>query len=197
MATWIPTFMRDFAAYLQNPNVYMYGRWDVPRANMEGGVDVGSPGGTPVYAIADGEIIGAGNFWHSGSIYTAGSGNPGYGVVTTRVNVPGHGLQDLYYQHIDLDPSITQCMIGGTPCKGQVVKKGDRIGTIRDNVGMLEMGFNANWWGVWGHDHPGPWPDDPRPMLVALLNTGEPASLGGKPGAGTGGDSTGTGAGQG
>lgn len=183
VSTWLPTYMQELGAWFTNPSVYMYGRWDNPPSAMEGGVDMGSPGGTPVYALADGEIVGAGTFWHSSSIYTPNSGAPGYDVVTERVNVPGYGPEDLYYQHIAMNPNI-QPDYSGTP-DGQFVHKGDLIGTIRPNVGMLEMGFNANWGGIWGASHPGGWATDPRPMLEALLQTGPPANLGGQPTVGT------------
>jgi len=149
----------------------MYGRWAVPSANMEGGVDLASPGGTPVYALATGPIMGVGNFWHGGGscLYQGGAGcTPGYGVVTTRVDVPGYGLQDLYYQHINLSPGLAV---------GQIVQQGQQIGTINSAVGELEMGFNANWGGVWGTNHPAPWATDPRPMLQALM-TGNPQPVG-------------------
>lgn len=180
--TWVPSYMDNMRTYFSNPAAYMYGRWDVPAANMEGGVDLASPGGTPVYAIADGPIIGAGPFWHSADLYTPNSGNPGYDVVTTRVMVPGYGLQDLYYQHIAMVSTITPCQ---NNCGNQYVHRGDLIGTVRANVGEIEMGFNANWGGVWGINHPGAWATDPRPMLTALLQEGVPPQLGGQPTADT------------
>lgn len=165
---WIPTFIKDLGAWINNPSIWMYGRWlpGGPSRN-EGGVDLGSTGGTPVYALADGVIMGAGNFWHS-------PGNPGYGVITTRVNVPGSGLQDLYYQHIDIASNINDCT--GSACNGQVVHKGDIIGHIHPGVNMLELGFNAGWGGIWGTNHPGAWATDPRPMLKALVETGPPGA---------------------
>ena len=33
-------------------------------AQMEGGMDLTSPSGTPVYALADGLVVGAGYFYH-------------------------------------------------------------------------------------------------------------------------------------
>lgn len=164
---WIPDYMKAMQAYLSNPNVPgMYGMWDSPIPGYkgfvpgEGGVDLGAPIGTPVYALADGPIIGAG-YWNDNA----------HGVVTTRIDVPGSGTQDLYYQHITLDPSIIQCT-GGT-CPGQVVTRGERIGTVGPYA-ETEMGFNANWGGIWGNSHPGPWAIDPRPMLAALLNEQAP-----------------------
>lgn len=143
----------------------MYGRWN-HAAQMEGGVDLTSPGGTPIYALATGPLIGAGNFWHSSDLYTPGSGNPGYGVVTQRVNVPGYGPQDLYYQHIQIAPGISTCYANA--CNNQIVQKGQLIGWTTPGVNEVEMGFNANWGGVWGINHPGPWATDPRPMLATL-----------------------------
>lgn len=149
--TWIPDFLKNLATA-------NYGMWDSPTPGLhpdgsitpgEGGVDVGTPNGTPVYAIADGTIIGAG-YWK----------DSGHGVVTTRVNVPGAGPQDLYYQHIQIAPGITQ---------GQTVTRGQQIGTIGP-YNEIEMGFNAQWGQPWGTNHPGPWVADPRPWLNAILN---------------------------
>jgi hypothetical protein len=94
------------------------------------------------------------------------NGAPGYGVVTQRVNVPGYGPQDMYFQHIAIDPSIKLCPDGNC---NQMVYAGQQIGTIHRGVGMLEIGFNANWGTVWGTNHPGAWVDDPRPLMKALL----------------------------
>jgi hypothetical protein len=162
------TYLQDIINWIKNPGVYMYGRWDNPPSAMEGGVDIGSPGGTPVYALATGVLEGAGNFWHSANLYTPGSGNPGYGVLTERVNIPGYGMNDLYYQHIQLSPNIQTCYAGN--CNGQVVYKGEQIGTIIPGVNMLEMGLNADWGGVWGTNHPNAWATDPRPEIAALIN---------------------------
>jgi Peptidase family M23 len=148
---WLP-------AFLQNLATANYGMWNSPEPGLhpdgsvtagEGGVDIGTPNGTPVYAIADGSVIASG-YWK----------DAGHGVVTTRVNVPGAGAQDLYYQHIQIDPSIKA---------GQTVKRGQFIGTIGP-YNEIEMGFNAAWGGVWGTNHPGPWVKDPRPWLSAILS---------------------------
>lgn len=148
---WIPDF-------LQNLKNATYGMWDSPTPGLhpdgsvtpgEGGVDIGTPNGTPVYAIADGTVVGAG-YWK----------DSGHGVVTTRVNVPGAGLQDLYYQHIQIDPSVKI---------GQTVTRGQKIGVIGP-FNEIEMGFNAQWGQPWGTNHPGPWIADPRPWLNAILN---------------------------
>jgi Peptidase family M23 len=157
---WLP-------AYLQNLATANYGMWNAPDPALhpdgsvtpgEGGVDVGTPNGTPVYAIADGSVIASG-YW----------------------NDLGHGAgpQDLYYQHIQIDPSIKT---------GQTVKRGQLIGTIGP-YNEIEMGFNAAWGGVWGTNHPGPWVKDPRPWLNAILS-GNGAAPSGSPS--TGGTATGS-----
>ncbi len=148
---WPPAFMHNLATAT-------YGMWNSKTPGLhadgsitpgEGGVDIGTPVGTPVYAIAAGKVIGAG-YW----------GDNAHGVITTRVNVPGAGTQDLYYQHIQLDQGIKQ---------GQDVVRGQRIGTIGP-FAEIEMGFNAQWGQPWGTNHPGPWVKDPRPWLNAILN---------------------------
>lgn len=171
---YLPQWMKDLEAWFNNPNVYMYGRWDQPAYKNEGGVDLTSPGGTPVYALEGGYLQGAGDFWHGGGncLYSGGTGcSPGYGVVTIREDVPGYGLQDQYYQHINLNPSIPTCYAGN--CNGAYVPKGTLLGWVNPAVGEVETGFNADWGGIWGVNHPGAWATDPRPMLAALL--GEPA----------------------
>lgn len=174
--SYLPQWMRDLAAWFANPNVYMYGRWDQPASKMEGGVDLTSPGGTPVYALESGYLQGAGNFWHSANLYTPGSGNPGYGVVTIRENVPGYGLQDQYYQHINLNPTIPTCYAGN--CNNVFIPKGTLLGWVNPAVGEVETGFNADWGGVWGVNHPAAWVTDPRPLLAALLGEPAPSSVG-------------------
>lgn len=147
---WIPTF-------LQNLATANYGMWNSPTPGLhpngaitpgEGGVDVGTPNGTPVYAIADGPVIASG-CWNDSA----------HCVVTTRVNVPGSGAQDLYYQHIQIDPSIKT---------GSQVKRGQKIGVVGP-YNEIELGFNSGWGGIWGANHPGPWIRDPRPWLNAIL----------------------------
>jgi len=173
VSIWSPTYLQQMAQWISNQSISMYGRWNTPSSANEGGVDLPSPGGTPVYALATGVIQGVGNFWHGGGscLYQGGAGcTPGYGVVTTRVNVPGYGLQDLYYQHINLANGLAV---------GQTVQKGQLLGTINSAVGEVEMGFNANWGGVWGSNHPAGWVTDPRPMLAALMGQGAPSSVGG------------------
>lgn len=166
---WIPAYLAGMKPYLDNPNVSgMYGMWDAPDAADvngpfgpgvpgEGGVDLDSPQGTPVYALADGKIIGIG-YWK----------DQGHGVVTTRIMVPGHGTNDIYYQHIIFDPKLKQ---------GQTVKRGQQIGTI-GQYNEIEIGFNANWGQPWGENHPAGWVKDPRPLIEALMAQGDPGSGG-------------------
>ena len=167
-----PLWLKDIIAWLNNPNTPMYGRWNHPppagnpNAAGEGGVDITSPGGTPVYALAAGPIEGAGYFWHSSSVYTPNSGSPGYGVVTERTNVPGFGYEDIYYQHIKLAPGIQTCY--ADQCNGQTLQKGQLIGWVEPGVNEVEVGANANWGGVWGVNHPQAWVTDPRPLIAAL-----------------------------
>ncbi len=162
LALWL----KDLAEWIANPNIPMYDRRQHASAN-EGGVDLTSPGGTPVYALASGQVIGAGTFVHS-------NGNPGYGVVTTRVDVPGYGLQDLYYQHIDIAPWIKNCT--GSACQGQQVSAGQLIGWVRSDVGEVETGFNAGWGGIWGENHPGQWVTYPEPLLAILAQGSSPVT---------------------
>ena len=147
---WLP----DFLANLKTAN---YGMWNSPTPGLhpdgsvtpgEGGVDIPIANGTPVYAIADGLVVGSG-YWKDN----------GHGVVTTRVVVPGQGLQDLYYQHIQIAPGVKE---------GQQVTRGQLLGTIGP-FNEIEMGFNAKWGQPWGLNHPGPWIADPRPWLNAIL----------------------------
>jgi Peptidase family M23 len=160
---WIPPYLANLAtstytmATAPDPGLHP----DGSVTPGEGGVDVGVANGTPVLAIADGKIIASG-YWN----------DLGHGVVTTRVNVPGAGTQDLYYQHIQIDPSIHT---------GDTIKRGQQIGVIGP-YSEIEMGFNAEWGGVWGTNHPGPWIADPRPWLQAILSgSGAPPTGGNIP----------------
>jgi len=138
------------------------------RAANEGGIDIPAPGGTPVYALAAGTLESNHLFWHNPpDVANPHGGAPGYGVLTERVNIPGFGLNDLYYQHIDLNPAIPTCM--GGDCNNIQIAKGELIGWTRGDVGELEMGVNANWGPVWGPDtHPGPWVD-PETRIRSLV----------------------------
>ncbi len=121
------------------------------QAPLEGGIDIGLPRGTTITALCDGELVGAGTFWHS-------DGSPGYGVVSERCNIPGMGRGDVYYQHIDIASGINFCKNG--QCGGQTIKRGQVIGTSKSPPGDIEVGINPPWAGVWGPlPHPGPWVD--------------------------------------
>lgn len=155
-----PAWLQEMEAWINNPSIYMYGMWDSPTPGDvngpygpgvpgEGGVDLGSSQGTPVYALATGKVIASG-YWKDKL----------HGVVTTRVNVPGQGLQDLYYQHINIASGITP---------GMTVQKGQLIGTV-GSLNEVEVGFNANWGYPWQNGkHPGPWVKDPRPWIKSLM----------------------------
>lgn len=164
MAYWIPTYLKDLAPYLTDKNAYNYGMWNAPDpADVngpngpgvpgEGGVDLASATGTPVYALQSGTVIGVG-YWK----------DQGHGVVTTRVDIPGYGSNDLYYQHIIFDPALKI---------GSEVKRGQKIGTV-GQYAEVELGLNANWGQPWGLDHPQGWALDPRPQIKALMALGDP-----------------------
>lgn len=145
---------------------------------MEGGMDLPSPAGTAVHSLGDGNVIGAGYFWHP-------AGNPGYGVVTVRTKMPDGSVADVYYQHIQIAQNIVLCnQYGGQIYGGvvgpkptfQTIQKGQLLGT--NIVGEVEVGVNADWSGVWGDSpHPGPWLDDPEDTIRSLMSYG-----GGTPG---------------
>jgi hypothetical protein len=158
-------------------------RYPADWSDGEGGIDFGAPTGTPVIALADGVLAGAGYFCNaSGSFFLqSDSGACDHGVVTTRVTNQDGTQTDLYYQHIILNPGVRLCANGISSCGGQVIKKGDVIGYISD-FGMLEMGVNVGnppnkeapypngWGGIWGAD-PAPGPHvDPERYLRALIS---------------------------
>lgn len=159
--------------------------WD----DAEGGIDWNAPIGTPVTALADGYITGAGYFCKAAGTYnmTSDAGACGHGVVTTNVTNQDGSVTALYYQHIILNSAIMPCWNG--QCGGQTVKQGQVIGYISD-FGMLEVGVNTPWGGIWG-PNPKPGPHvDPEPYLRALImgrNTTGTISGTGLPGVGIGG----------
>lgn len=152
------------------------------KAAYEGGMDLPSPGGTKVYALGDGIVIGAGYFWHP-------NGNPGHGVVTIRTHMPDSSLADIYYQHIQIAPSIILCgqtggqlyngVVGPAPTH-QPITAGQLLGTVVDGVNEVEVGVNADqpysqggWGGIWGGTNPaGPWADDPEDIIRSLMQHG-------------------------
>ena len=170
-------WLKDIVAWMNNPSIPMYGRWNHPpppgnpNSPGEGGVDITAPPGTPVYALGTGELLSADTF------SALGFAHPG-AVLSERVNVPGYGLQDIYYQHIDLLPGFQTCLAGD--CGGRVIQAGQEIGTV-GSVGETEVGFNPNWGSLYGPpNHPGSWPSDPRPLISALItgNAGGPTKSG-------------------
>lgn len=172
------------------------GLWNIARAggvgnsSNEGGIDCVAAPGTPVYALAAGQLRGAGYFCHGGPFNNTSSfcanGNPGYGVVTIRCTVPGYGSNDIYYQHIVIDPSIKLYPNGTT--SGPNIAKGQLIGTVSQQ-GETEIGFNATNWGtIWGPDpHPGAWSTTPDVLIRALVNADPSFNWGTQTQAGTGG----------
>jgi hypothetical protein len=141
----------------------------------EGGIDLGSKDGTPIYALADGYVIGAGYFYHP-------DGSAGNGVVTTRINNQDGTQTDLYYQHITIDSKITLCNQRGGQLYGgktgpaptfQQVKKNQLIGVVAIGMGETEVGMNADWGGIWGNSpHPGAWENDPEDYIRSLMALG-------------------------
>lgn len=143
----------------------------------EGGMDLPSPKGTKVYALASGTVVGAGYFWHADGTY-------GAGVVTVRCTLPDGTTGDLYYQHITISNNIILCnqtggqlyggVVGPKP-SGQVITAGQLLGTVTFNE--VEVGINADWSGkningIWGDGHLGPWIDDPEDIIRGLMDTG-------------------------
>src|SRR5229473_2026917 len=125
----IPSWASGMSDYLKHHNSNNYYIRRGNQGRNEGGVDLGAPHGTPITALAGGRIIAIGyHLFH-------GNGNPIYGVVTMRVKVPGHGWQDIYYQHLDLIPGLHV---------GQTITKGQLIGHV-GAYSMTEVGFNAGW----------------------------------------------------
>jgi hypothetical protein len=144
----------------------------------EGGIDWSVPQGTPVTALADGTVKGAGYFCSAKKIFSSSSDQCDHGVITTRVTNQDGTQTDIYYQHITLAPGVQPCF-KSSDCT-QTVKKGQVIGYISD-FGMLEVGVNVgnvrgsapypNGWGtIWGTD-PAPGAHvDPETYLRALIS---------------------------
>ena len=150
-------YLKDLNTWIAQPSTWLYGRWNQPASAAEGGVDLNSPAGTPVFALADGTVVGVGK-----------NNVDGNDVVTTRINVPGYGPQDLFYQHI-VKNSHVPLQVGDT------VHYGEYIGDVADTTNMgwtphVELGFNSGWGGPWGNNHPAGWVTDPRPLLKNLVD---------------------------
>lgn len=173
--------MANVPAFVQPLYQYPVGQspfWNIDKAGgpgnayFEGGIDIPNPNHTPVYALADGELLSAHLFWHNPpSVQDNLGGAPGYGVVSQRVSVPGFGLNDIYYQHIDIAPGLPTCL--GGACNNVLLKKGQLIGWTRaPDPGEIEIGVNPQNWGpVWGPaNHPGPWVN-PETRIRALVDS--------------------------
>jgi len=173
-----PLWLQDMVSWIKSGGTQpMYDRagstQGVPNTQRgEGGVDLAAPIGTPVYALATGPLEAAQSF------ASQGFAHPG-SVLAQRVNVPGVGLEDIYYQHIDLLPSIERCLGGN--CNGVVIQKGQEIGTV-GTAGETEVGFKAaggGWGSLYGPSpSPGPWPSKPEPWIASLMGAGGPLTDG-------------------
>ncbi len=150
--------------------------WNITKAggpgnsSNEGGIDIPNPNHTPVYSLGDGTLESCHLFWHNPpNVAVSSGGAPGFGVVTVRTNVPGFGLNDVYYQHIDLNPSLPVCMGGSNPV---AIAKGQLLGWTRADPGEVEVGVNPTGWGpVWGSEpHPGP-QVNPESRIRAMVDS--------------------------
>jgi hypothetical protein len=177
----------DWLAYLNylppNQSCDVIWRRSCPgaKAAKEGGMDLSSPAGTPVYALGAGQVIGAGYFWFT-------DGSPAGGVVTVRTAMPDGTFNDIYYQHIKISGNVQLCNQQGGQLYNGVVGPSPTYQNMNVNqlVGWtypldgahgnphVEVGANATGWlGIWGDDpHPGPWYDDPEPMTRELMANG-------------------------
>lgn len=162
-AVTCPAWLQGICDWVHNPTIPCDQQWvrSCPGAPglAEGGVDLISPVGTPVYALATGPLIGYG--WD-----TAGGGS-GW-VLSQRINVPGYGTQDIYYQHMNYSLKYATAPLG------TIIPAGTQIGSVGAWHGEVEVGFNPTWGGPWGDPskRPGPWVSDPRPMILALMGGG-------------------------
>lgn len=171
-----PVWLKDMIAWINSGGkLPMY---DIAGGHPgEGGVDLSSPEGTPVLALATGPLIAVSHAELGGSCYG--------GVVTQRINVPGYGVQDIYYQHVLID--LPEC--GGVwkgncvPSTGAdvacgVLTAGTKIGTV-GSIGEVEVGFNSGWGGPYGTNHPDVWRHDPEKLIASLIVNGNSAYTGG------------------
>ena len=159
---------------------WLYGRITQRKGQAadEGGIDIALRAGTTITALGDGTLVGA------GPCTFHGGGSCGGDVVTVRTKVPGLGEADVYYQHIAKNVLIKNCQLG--QCHGQRITRGQIIGHSLTPPGVIEVGINPPWYGVWGpKPHPGPWVD-PEGYLKSLASNGGPPMLGDKPVPGTG-----------
>ena len=159
-------WLQDMVTWIQSGGTkLMYdiqGHGGPYNAAGEGGVDLTSKPGTPVFALASGPVMGTDRLETGGARIG--------GVLSQRINVPGAGLQDIYYQHLDLLPQFKQCAWG--TC-GEYVSSGQQIGTT-SYIGETEVGFNPDWGSGWGTrlQHPAPWSNNPESLISSLMGAG-------------------------
>src|SRR5258708_20000765 len=170
MVDWIKSGgknqLYDINHYFNDPHCSpATGPWN---CRGEGGVDLGALQGTAVFALGSGQVMGRDRLEQGGSRIG--------GVLTQRVNVPGFGLEDIYYQHLDLLPQFNQCAWGAC---NEIVTKGQQIGTV-SSIGETEVGFNSGWGSAWGtaSQHPAPWSTQPEKMIASLMGSGAGGSVG-------------------
>lgn len=170
--TNVPGFIQPLYKYPVGQSPF----WSITKAGGpgnsadEGGIDIPNPAHTPVYALGGGALESSHLFWHNPPDVSVPSGGaPGHGVVCIRTMIPGFGLNDLYYQHIDINPALPNCMGGN--CANVGITKGQLLGWTRGDVGEIEVGVNPTGWGpVWGAEpHPGP-QVDPESRIRALVD---------------------------
>lgn len=142
--------------------------------NGETGVDIGERYGTPVYAITEGDVVGAGVY--DGGVVVS---------IASIINYGGLNVASVYYQHMDdWYVKVGQHVPVGFKIgiSGGQLSGGKHPSKPRFSTGPhLEIGLNAPYGGMW---HPlGP-NINPLPWLNSLLSAGYNPTPAGIAGAG-------------